>query len=145
MLVASIKSGVAQQISFEYDAAGNQTKREFICVGCTQFAPTSTSVNKVDYLSDASKPNLNTAYQKIIAYPNPTTEVLNLKWGIFRTYVTDVEVFSTTGVSVFKKKYRYEENEFNETIQFNKMPPGMYVVKVTFSDGKHDLIKIIKQ
>jgi hypothetical protein len=50
-----------------------------------------------------------------------------------------------TGVSFFRKNYKYAEAEFHEMIQFTQMTAGMYVVKITFSDGKQELLKVVKQ
>jgi hypothetical protein len=144
LLFCFAKTGQAQEISFDYDAAGNQIKREWICFGCLPFQPTSVTANKTDQIA-ATKPDFFNPDQKVIAYPNPLTETLNIKWEPLRKYITAIEVYSMTGVNFFKKSYKYEEAEFHEAIQFTKMTAGMYVVKVTFSDGKQELIKVVKQ
>lgn len=147
LLFCFAKSGFSQELSFDYDAAGNQVKREWMCVNCPVFTPLSSPENsKVDYVAEAPKSLTNkVSDQKVIAYPNPLTETLNIKWEPLRKYITAIEVYSMAGVNFFKKSYRYEEAEFHEAIQFTKMTAGMYVVKVTFSDGKQELIKVVKQ
>ena len=145
LLFCFAKSGFSQELSFDYDAAGNQVKREWMCVNCSVFAPTSVTASKTDQIAAAPKPDFTNPDQKVIAYPNPLTETLNIKWEPLKKYITAIEVYSMTGVNFFKKSYRYEEAEFHEAIQFSKMTAGMYVVKVTFSDGKQELVKVVKQ
>ena len=144
------KYGKAQQLSFEYDAAGNQTKREFICINCAAFAPLSAPSNsKYDFVAEAPKTNTlnnsNIDNQKIVAYPNPLTETLNIKWIPIKTYITSIEVYSMTGVNFFRQTYNDRETDFQEAIQFTKMPAGMYVVKVAFATGMVELLKVVKQ
>ena len=145
LLFCYAKISQAQEISFTYDAAGNQVERKWICVNCTPFAPASVTLNTTDQIAAATKPDFFNPDQKVIAYPNPLTETLNIKWEPLKKYITAIEVYSMTGVNFFKKGYTYEEAEFHEAIQFTKMTAGMYVVKVTFSDGKQELIKVVKQ
>ncbi|PJJ80284.1 T9SS type A sorting domain-containing protein [Mucilaginibacter auburnensis] len=138
----------AQELKFDYDAAGNQTKREWICINCTQLTTTATAVtSKSDFVAEKPKSNspIKDPELKLIAYPNPLTETLNIKFDPLKRFITSIEVYSMVGVSFFKKSYRYVEEEFHEMIPFTQMTPGMYVVKVSFSDGKQELLKVVKQ
>jgi hypothetical protein len=148
LMLCIASKGSAQELEFTYDAAGNQIKREWMCLNCNMLMTASTKTTPVvEKIAEAPKlTNGNQDNnQKVIAYPNPLTETLNIKWLPLKTHITEIQIYSMTGVNFFSKAYRYEEAEFHESIQFTKMTAGMYVVKVTFSDGKLELIKVVKQ
>lgn len=138
----------AQELSFEYDNAGNQTIRRWICINC----PVIRAVKKDGLISAATskdsvtnKVPVNTeSGRKLTAYPNPVTEVLNVKWSAGdQSYVTSIDVFSMTGVRIYHRNYGPGQGE--TSISFSGLGPGSYVVRVLYSDNKQEVLKIIKQ
>lgn len=138
----------AQELSFEYDAAGNQTVRRWICINC----PVTRSVKATNLASTVvSKDSITNKVpdnilpgRKLTAYPNPVTEVLNVKWSAGdQSYVTSIDVFSMTGVRTYHRNYGPGQGE--TSISFSGLGPGSYVVRVLYSDNKQEVLKIIKQ
>lgn len=76
----------------------------------------------------------------ITAYPNPATEILNLK--IVRQDPGDIRymVFDLNGIMLLQKKVEATET----TIDLKKFPKGMYIIRIR--EGKTELksFKIIK-
>ena len=140
----------AQELQFDYDGAGNQIQRQFVCVNCTTFPVAYTSLAPPQGTTTATTPSnkkTTTVSRKILAYPNPLTQVLNLKWeNSMDYYVSRIEVYSSSGVTIFKQNYTGDIELYlrNETIPFDKQVPGFYFVKALYSDGKQDIIKVIK-
>lgn len=74
-----------------------------------------------------------TVENKIKLYPNPVNDILNIKTS---GTVKSVEIFNTSGAKV------KEENI--TAIDMKKLPAGMYMVKITDSEGKTITKKVIK-
>ena len=139
----------AQELQFQYDAAGNQIERKFACMNCTAFpVALAAAPLPMDSLNSFNtvKQNATKADRKITAYPNPFTQVLNLKWDNSDTYyVNRIEAYSSKGLTVFQKNYQsWEILSQYETIPFDKQVPGFYFIKAIYSDGKQQIIKVIK-
>jgi hypothetical protein len=148
-IICFAKYSNAQELQFDYDAAGNQIKREWVCINCTTFPvslATPDNSSTVSTIPDAKK-NFATTQRNVVAYPNPFTEELHVKWDASdKSHVSKLEVSSSTGVTFFKQEYQYVESMLQETtISFQKQVPGMYILKATYSDGKWEIIKLIKK
>ena len=133
-------------LSFEYDEAGNQIKREWICVNCPDYStPVYTLVSKYMASSTVTPPSTNKiADRKLTAFPNPLREQLTLKWDNTNYYIKAIEVSTIAGASVFNQCYNYTEGVTEITVPFNKQIPGLYFIRVLYSDGKQDLVRVVK-
>lgn len=138
----------AQELSFEYDNAGNQTIRRWICINC----PVTRSVRAASLMSTAPAkeaitdkvPDSTIPGRKLTAYPNPVTEVLNVTWSANdKSYVQSIDVFSMTGVRTYHQNYSLAQTE--TSISFSSLAPGSYVLRVVYSDNRQEALKIIKQ
>lgn len=140
----------AQELSFEYDAAGNQTTRRWICVNCpvirsvaqpTEIAATTPAKEAVTKKTDTTNA---LPKRKLIAYPNPLTEILNVKWSADdKSYVKSIDVFSMTGVRTYHQNCGQGQSE--TSISFFNLAPGGYVMRVVYSDDKQEAVRLIKQ
>lgn len=138
----------AQQLNFSYDAAGNQTKREWVCVNCrpsgNAIASTAESMPlKLEVKTlDTAKRTL--VKRTITASPNPFLENLNVNWetesGIT---VKNISVFSIGGIKM--SEVYPGQNQNNVTIPFLRFATGMYILYITFSDNRKESIKVIKK
>jgi hypothetical protein len=145
LLLAGNSDSKAQELQFQYDAAGNQIVRQWVCINCTPF-PVAFASKEPDEsgLPEVIKPE--SAIRKIVAYPNPLNEVLNLKWSYSsKYYVTQVQVFSPTGLVVFKQQFSKSNSPDEQTsIPFQRQTPGTYLVNITYSDGKQVVVTAVK-
>ncbi|MFC5282637.1 T9SS type A sorting domain-containing protein [Pedobacter alpinus] len=138
----------AQELSFQYDNAGNQIVREWICVNCpyvNSTAPTNEvlSKNSDKTLIDKSLSD-DLLGHKLSVYPNPVTEILNVKWSDNDAiYVQSIDVFTLTGVRLFHKSFSEKDRE--TTISFIELAAGSYLLKANYSDNKQEVVKLIKQ
>ena len=82
----------AQRIQFNYDTAGNQTRR-FICLSCP--ARVADSIPK-EIAELKEEDLLKFSPEDVISYyPNPVREELYLKWELVNeNKVSSIEVFS---------------------------------------------------
>lgn len=137
----------AQELNFQYDAAGNQILRQYVCINCSVAATTAiaaTRDNGFESIITETKTDASLSERKLVAYPNPLTEILNLKWwSNDQIYVKSIEVFNLIGLKINQQKVTIHQNE--TTITFLDSPPGTYLVKAYYSDGKQEVIKVIKQ
>ena len=145
VLIALLSNAKAQELSFNYDEAGNQTQRTWICIGCsTPFAP-ATLVSKYMPSGTVTPPSTNKiADRKLLAFPNPLREQLTLKWDNISYYIKAIEVSTIAGASVFNQSYNYTEGVTEITVPFSKQIPGLYFIRVLYSDGKQDLVRVVK-
>jgi len=137
----------AQELQFQYDPAGNQTERKFVCVNCSTF-PVSLATPDLTQTVNISSEEENTAStkRKLVAYPNPLTETLFLKWSAPNgLYLKTVEVFTTSGVRFFNQSYQKRDSSSELSVSFSRQTPGLYVVRATYSDGQQENVKVIKK
>lgn len=147
MLTGFISHASAQaQLTFQYDAAGNQIVRQWVCVGCTNGiasipAAQQAELEKSPLFKDA---DTDSGSRTLTGYPNPVSETLQVKWWSDENiYVRSIEVFSLNGTKVFQDNYTKEQNY--TTISFISLAPGAYLLRAIYSDGKKEILKIIKQ
>ncbi|RLD22162.1 MAG: hypothetical protein DRI54_08595 [Bacteroidetes bacterium] len=69
-------------------------------------------------------------------YPNPAKDILRID--------TDQEIESIEMVDILGKMVLRSENS-NSTISVSDLSPGLYTVRVTFSDGNYTIKKILKE
>ena len=135
------------EIVFEYDAAGNQTKREWICINCTPEQIASISPKKIEALDKsllAKEPDPASSIRSFKAFPNPVTETLQIEWITDNgSFIRSLEVFSLNGIRMFHGNYTAQQK--SASISFLEMIPGGYILRALYSDGKKEALKIIKQ
>lgn len=134
-----------QEISFQYDNAGNQTVRQWICINCPPPYTTSNLVNRTDDLRLKNAPTENTSLKRgLVAYPNPTIETLNLSWySDDQEYIKSIAVFSMAGVRLISMNCSELQKE--TSISFLQYAAGTYLLKATYSTNREEFIKIINQ
>lgn len=127
----------AQEVTFKYDAAGNQIEEKLVCINCT-------TVASHPIVSDTLKAQFNTTINRFSAYPNPVQEILNIKLeSITKETIKSIEVYAVNGAKVLSKKVN--DNEAETSISFFNLQAGMYVLRVYFSDKTVETLKVVKQ
>ncbi len=146
-LLFSGLSSFCQELTFEYDAAGNQTKRQWICINCTSAKAAVLATTKAEQLKQSAfeKDSLvNLISRKLIAYPNPLVETLYLKWeATDQSFLKAIQVFTMNGIKVHAQNLAVQERE--TAINFSNYVPGIYLVRALYSDNRQEVIKVIKR
>jgi hypothetical protein len=131
-----------KKITFEYDGAGNQTKRE-LCLQCTS-KKSNTSPPKE--IAAVTEEDLEKFFPEDVLsyYPNPVREELYLKWELSNdNYVKALRVYNFNGQAL--KSYSPSERDNTQTIPFQSYPSGVYLIVLEYSNGDEKTIKIIKK
>lgn len=144
VILCCITKVQAQELAFDYDAAGNQITRTWICVNCTTYVSAPFFAKQAVIVSQTATPINTSEDRKLIAYPNPLVETLNLKWENVKYYIKSVDVSTINGTRVYSQSYQYIEGVTQVSVPFNKQIPGMYLVRVTYSDGKQEVVRVVK-
>ena len=146
-IICSYSAAYAQPgLTFQYDAAGNQIERQWICINCTQQQLNSIPGEIITAFNDSefSKKQDEFAVVRLIkAFPNPVAGTLKVELtsnnGVF---IKSLEVFSLTGARVYHGKNITKQD--NTTISFLNMIPGGYILRAEYSDGKRESLRIMK-
>jgi hypothetical protein len=77
-------------------------------------------------------------------YPNPATDVLNLKLGTQSGAETTVSLYELSGREAFRKTYPAQNGYLNETYPVSDYPAGTYIIRIVCGD-KYAARQIIKQ
>lgn len=128
------------RLKFEYDSAGNQTKR-YICFGC------EARVNPDEVFKDAKtlteKDMIRDEEQEqLLYYPNPVLEELYVKWANGKNPVSHIELYNLNGQSI--KSITNLENIDTVTIPFFNLPVSYYTLVLNYTNGETKKLKIIK-
>jgi Secretion system C-terminal sorting domain len=139
LLFSSFYATAQDKITFDYDAAGNQTKRE-LCINCATTAKVITDpkqLTKADLIpSDVS--------EFISYYPNPVQQELYLSWQLANNNaVTTIQTFDLNGRLI--QSYQGLESANVQTVSFANYPTGVYAVVLAYKNGETKSIKIVKQ
>jgi flagellar hook assembly protein FlgD len=129
--------GIAQNVTFEYDAAGNQIKREY-CASC------SSRTSNVKEYKDITEEDLQKFHPEDIIsyYPNPVKDELYLQWETpNEEKVVAIEIYSFNGQLIRTIK---NLNENKAIISFNEFTVGTYLVNLNYATGYQKSITIIK-
>ncbi|MEY8593256.1 S8 family serine peptidase [Butyricimonas hominis] len=70
----------------------------------------------------------------IVVYPNPTTGILNVKWGNAQG-AKSVNVYDLMARRVFTKILSNNKNSGEETVDISRLPAGRYVLKFSSDEG----------
>lgn len=133
LLVALMLYGICysqEQLSFEYDNAGNQIVREIICVNCRE------QISQEEEFVESSEHN-NISY-----YPNPVAEVLNIKWPE-DIHITTIEVYSIQGQIV--GSLQNLSGLTDVALPFSNYAQGIYHVILIYDNGEQKVLKAIKK
>ncbi|MCV9930890.1 T9SS type A sorting domain-containing protein [Flavobacterium sp. LS1R47] len=138
----SINIVAQQKITFNYDAAGNQTLRELCLSGCT--AKMSKEIPKeIDAITDEDLQKFSPE-DVISYYPNPVREELYLKWELKDgNSVSSIVVYGLNGQTL--NTYHKTKKINTQNISFQSYPTGVYIVALIYTSGDQKTIKIIKQ
>lgn len=140
-LVCLFSNAQTNKIVFEYDAAGNQTKRSF-CLKCPSATGKSDQTKEAEALVEQKIVPFSS--EEVLSYsPNPVKEALNLTWKLQdHNEVTSVQVFSFLGQVLGTYPVGSGSNELN--IPFQNYSGGIYIVVLYYRNGSQKSIKIIK-
>jgi hypothetical protein len=130
----------SQKITFEYDAAGNQIKRQLTIETSKKTEVASKEIAAITE-EDLEKfaPNDVLSY-----YPNPVREELYLKWELTNeNYVKALVVYNFNGQKI--KSYSQSGSDNSLTIPFQAYPAGVYLIVLEYSNGDQKTIKIVKK
>jgi hypothetical protein len=142
LLGFSIMAIGQKKITFEYDGAGNQIKRE-LCLTCTSKKANEIPPKEIAAITEEDLEKF-TPNDVISYYPNPVREELYLKWELTNdVYVKSLQVYNFNGQVL--KSYSQSERENTQTIPFQDYPSGTYLVVLEYSNGDQKTIKIIKK
>jgi hypothetical protein len=142
MILFSIVIQAQQKITFTYDSAGNQTKRE-LCLTCTAKKANATPPKEIAAVTEN---DLEKFFPEDVLsyYPNPVREELYLKWELSNdNYVKALQVYNFNGQVI--KSYSPSERDNTQTIPFQDYPAGVYLIVLEYSNGDQKTIKIIKK
>ena len=146
IIICFITKAQAQnpELSFDYDAAGNQITRTWICVNCSTFTQPMFAQQLGTVVIKASTTVNTSEERKLTAYPNPLVETLNLKWENPKYPIKSVDISTINGTRVYSQNYPVVEEQNQVSVPFSKQIPGMYLVRVTYSDGKQEVVRVVK-
>ena len=95
--------------------------------------PIATNVANTEYVEFLATANFEK--QTILAYPNPVSNLLQLK----NTPTTfEVVVYNTLGQVVF-------QNKNQSVVDFSGLTAGIYLIKISTKEGESQVIRVIKQ
>lgn len=144
LFLLSFFASAQDKITFTYDVAGNQIKRE-LCINCP-IGTGKTSNDKPKEIVALTDENLQKFFPEdvISYYPNPVKEELYLKWELKENnQVSSIQVYALNGQAL--KSYSGLEKTNTQNIHFQEYPSGVYAVVLFYSNGEQKSIKIIKQ
>ncbi len=78
----------------------------------------------------------------IVLYPNPTSDIANIKLNLNKRSNINVEIYSITGKKVFANNYNGIEGNNNITLNTNTFNAGTYFVKVS-TITSNEVVKMI--
>ena len=139
----SLFAKAQDKIVFEYDDAGNQTKR-FLCLSsnCTTTTSKKAPPKEIVALQDEDLQKFSPE-DVISFYPNPVKEELYLKWELVADKtVADIYLYALNGQVL--KTYNNLEKTNTLNIPFSVYPTGSYLVVLVYNDGEQKTIKIVK-
>jgi Secretion system C-terminal sorting domain len=120
----------AQTFLFDYDDAGNQTRRYISYSG--RMANPNTENQTIE-------PNV---FEEFKYYPNPVKEELILEWqNNENKTIQKIELYNLQGKLLQTKT---TETVKETSISFKDYAMGMYILNVYYSDNSNKSIKILK-
>jgi hypothetical protein len=127
-------------IYFQYDTSGNQKSRTW-CLNCAN-KNILTKVQDSVQLEILDEP-IDELQTNIIAYPNPVSDYLQLKWVENPSkQPSDLYLFSMDSKMILQKKITKKYG--NTEISLQKYPSGVYILLVVYTNGEKESFNIIK-
>lgn len=129
------------KITFDYDTAGNQIKRE-LCLSCNKANYKTTGPKEVVAIKEE---DLQKFFPEdvISYYPNPVKEELYLKWElVIDKSVATIYLYDLNGRVLQTYNNLEKTNYLN--IPFFNYPTGVYLIVLVYNDGEQKTIKIVK-
>ena len=150
LCLIALLSGHAQsqyKISFGHDSAGNQTLRDRVCTNCGSPAKVADPAMVAAIIADQKGPSEDDLGEpggsKIVAYPNPVTDILTLTWRDNHKRVARVTLFSGIGRQLYQKDINAGQGSM--ALDLSGHSSGRYVVSVLYSDRSRQALHIIKK
>ncbi|HEX8377888.1 MAG TPA: T9SS type A sorting domain-containing protein [Pedobacter sp.] len=142
ILLNIYNAGAQNRVKFEYDTAGNQTRR-YVCINCG-----ARNIPAKDSLAAVSEESITDIVvegekYKITYYPNPVREELHINWINNDIVISEIVVYSISGQTL-KRFPPSTGGAKQSTISFEDYAHGYYTVVLISSDGKEYPIKIVK-
>ena len=142
LFLGSLHLATAQenQLSFDYDAAGNQIKRYFTV------EPTETrALENEKVLTFQPEEEDDELGKKFKAYPNETTGIVNVDWeSEVNASIESVDATPSGGGARIQLNYqKLGSNQIQ--IDLSNKRDGYYFIRFLLSDGRIVTKKIIKQ
>lgn len=129
------------KITFDYDTAGNQIKRE-LCLSCNNATYKTKAPKEISALQEEDLQKLFPE-DVISYYPNPVKEELYLKWELVADKaVATIYLYALNGQVL--KTYDNLEKTNALNIPFFNYPSATYLVVLVYNDGEQKTIKIVK-
>ncbi len=130
------------KIRFDYDDAGNQTRR-YICPNCNNRKAKDADYKNAETIADSDLIQ-DDLYNQISYYPNPVREELYVKWqNTPSLQVETIELYALTGQ--FIKSFKDVKNTTLATIGFQSYPEGLYNLILVYNNGDRKTLKIVKK
>lgn len=129
------------KITFDYDNAGNQIKRE-LCLSCSNPNYKTKFIKEVTALQEE---DLQKFFPEdmISYYPNPVKEELYLKWELANeNTVSSLHVYNINGKTL--QSFMNLEKLNTQIIPFQNYPTGVYLIVLLYSNGEQKTVKIVK-
>jgi hypothetical protein len=129
------------KITFDYDTAGNQIKRE-LCLSCNKANYKTTGSKEVVAIQEE---DLQKFFPEdvISYYPNPVKEELYLKWElVIDKSVATIYLYDLNGRVLQTYNNLEKTNALN--IPFFNYPTGVYLIALVYNNGEQKTIKIEK-
>ena len=127
----------ANSLNFDYDGAGNQKLRNPIYLAQRQGRPTQPTEAEKKYVE-------SDIYSDVKYYPNPTVEILYVKWkNENEVFVDNLQLYDLNGRLI--REFKDVKNSENIDIDFQEYPSGIYELMLVYSNQINKTLKIIKK
>jgi hypothetical protein len=141
LLFVSALSFGQTTIAFDYDAAGNQTRRYIVVRRPPITPPLQTAKEAIVDKASLIKDDL---YQGISYYPNPVRDDLYVTWtSQDGNNVENIQVYDLSGKLI--RQYSNLATVDNANISFQSYPDGYYNVILDYKNGETKVLKIIRK
>ena len=128
-------------LKFIFDAAGNQTNRQFIYIASGVWRPANN--NNPEPVAKEKTLIESDLFDDILYYPNPVVSELYVKWkNSENSFVEKIELYSFSGQLL--KSISNNKNTEETSFDFQEFPSGYYNLVLVYSSGESKDLKIIK-
>lgn len=141
IIMSSYAYSQVPRLHFNYDNAGNQTKR-FLTLDSFLGKESNEMFKETVELKDEDL--LKFCDEDVFSYyPNPVKEQLFLKWELINNNkIVNILIFSYTGEQL--RTIENLENTNSTSLSFSELPTGSYIVFLNYLNGKKESITILK-